>query len=409
MLSPYRALLSIPGTKKFVVPGVIGRFPMSMLGLGCVLLITSETGSYAIAGAVSATLAIASAIAGPVLGRLTDRHGQRTILLPTLAVFTVSALALVIVATSSAPEWLLFPPAALAGGSAPQIGSMVRRRWTTIVGGTPQLNTALSLESSLDEGVFVIGPVLATLLASSVWPPAGVLAAVALALVGGIAFARQRESEPPPSPLIDGRSHGKHAITVRGLWVLVATFFAVGTIFGTNDLSIVAFATEHGHRGASGLLLAVFAFGSLIAGVLYGVIDWKQSLRRRFLIAVVALTIGTVPVVLAHNLAVMSGAALLLGLSISPLIVSGLGLVERLVPDAVLTEGFAWVTTALLTGVALGAGIAGRVIEAAGPNWALLVSTGAGCVAAVIAFSGRGLLRPVPVEAEAVLEPARSC
>lgn len=400
MLSPYRALLRIPGAVQFVVPGVIGRFPMSMLGLGAVLLVTAETGSYGIAGAVSATLALASAVSGPLLGRYADRFGQRVVLLPSLAVFSASASALVLVATLDAEHWLLFPPAILAGAFAPQIGSMVRRRWTVLVGGTPQLNTALSLESALDEAVFVAGPVLATLLASSVWSGAGVLSAVGLAIVGGIAFARQRLTEPPRSPVVSGRSHGRHAITIRGLWVLVATFLAVGTIFGTNDLSIVAFAQDQGHRGAAGLLLAVFAFGSLVAGVLYGAVDWKMSLRRRFLLGVIGLTAGTIPVALAPNLTVMCGAALLFGLAVSPSIVSGLGLVERLVPDAVLTEGFAWVSTAMLTGIALGAALAGRIVDAGGPRWALVTSTGAGLVAIAVSMSGRRLLRPAPAAEE---------
>lgn len=394
MLSPYRSLLRIPGTVQFVVPGVIGRFPMSMLGLGAVLLVTAETGSYGIAGAVSATLAVASAIAGPVLGRCADRFGQRSVLLPSLLVFSVAATGLVLVATTGGPEWLLFPPAAVAGGAAPQIGSMVRRRWTALVGGTPQLNTALSLESALDEAVFVIGPVLATLLAGTVWPGAGVLTAVALALVGGLAFARQRATEPPPSAAVDGRSHGAHAITHRGLWVLIATFLAVGTIFGTNDLTIVAFAQEHGHKGLAGVLLAVFAFGSLVAGVWYGTVLWKLSLHRRFLVAIAGLTIGTIPVVLAPSIPVMFGAAILLGVAISPSIVSGLGLVERIIPNAVLTEGFAWVSTAMLTGIALGAGIAGHVVDTAGTTWALSITTLAGLVAVCVSVGGRRALRP---------------
>ena len=61
MVGPYRGLFSTPGVKGFVIAGFVGRMPMSMLGIGVVLLISALTGSYATAGAISATVSLAFA------------------------------------------------------------------------------------------------------------------------------------------------------------------------------------------------------------------------------------------------------------------------------------------------------------------------------------------------------------
>jgi MFS family permease len=397
LFTPYRSLLSLPGTRSFIVAGLIGRFPLSMLGLGSVLLITITTGSYGIAGLVSATLALSNAAMAPIVGRLSDTHGQSKVVLPIVALHVVGVIGLTIAVLVHAPVALLLPPAMLAGASVPPIGSMVRTRWTLLVGGTPELNTALSLESTLDETVFVIGPVVATVLATTVWAAAGVSIEVVMAIVGGLAFAAQRGTEPAPRPKTAERR--VRAISVRGLRVLVITFAAVGSIFGTIDISMVAFATEHGNRGASGPILAVFALGSLIAGLLYGTVKWRAPLHRRFLRGVICLALGTVPIALAPNIPVMAAAGLIIGLAISPTVVAGMGLVEKLVPAVAVTEGFAWVGTALGVGVALGSSLAGRIVDATSGHHAFLQATGAALLATVIAFlSQRALVGVAPTE-----------
>lgn len=390
MLSQYRALFARPGTLSFVLAGLIGRFPLSMLGLGAVLLVTTRHGSYGVAGALSATLTVASAAGAPPTARLADRFGQHRVLPPSVLLFAVAIAGMVLAVTRNAPTWTYFPPAIVAGVAVPQIGSMIRTRWSAIVGGTPALNTALSLESALDEVVFVVGPVLATALAIGVWAPAGVVTAVGLCVIGGSALTGQRRTEPPPHPREDGVPHP--AIRTRGVWLLVVVFIAVGGIFGTMDLAAVAFTQEHGHRGLAGIVLAGFALGSLLAGVGYGAVHWKAPIGVRFQRAVIGLALGTVPILLAPNIAVFTVAAFVAGFAISPSIVAGMSLIQALVPPRALTEGFAWVTTAIGIGVALGASIAGHVIDTVDAHHALIVAVVSGALATVVVLSGRSML-----------------
>ncbi|MBJ7278971.1 MAG: hypothetical protein JHD08_00145, partial [Candidatus Nanopelagicales bacterium] len=62
MLTKYRNILSLPGATSFMLAGLIARFPISMYGLGAVLLVQSRTGSYFKAGVLSAAFAISAAV-----------------------------------------------------------------------------------------------------------------------------------------------------------------------------------------------------------------------------------------------------------------------------------------------------------------------------------------------------------
>jgi hypothetical protein len=76
VLRPYREILRKPGALAFSATGVLARLPMSMVGIGVVLMVYGLYGSYGLAGRVSAGYVIASSLASPQIARLVDRHGQ---------------------------------------------------------------------------------------------------------------------------------------------------------------------------------------------------------------------------------------------------------------------------------------------------------------------------------------------
>jgi len=311
MLKTYRSLLSIPHARAFVLAGLVARLSISMRALGAVLMVSQLTSSYGLAGAVAAAALLGEAVAAPRLGRLVDRFGQRRALLVCLAVHSAGTLALVISAQIAAPSWVLLTTAGLSGAAALQVGSLLRARWSALVGDSPTLEAAFALESTLDELVFVLGPALVTFLAIGVAPGAGLLGALVLTIVGSLALALQRRTEPIPAGARD-RSEGS-AISKPGLRVLVATFVATGTIFGTLDVAMVAFAGQVGSPGAAGPLLALVAAGSLLAGLAYGTRSWRWPLDKRFVASIVVLWGGTVPLALAPSVALMAPAAAFAG------------------------------------------------------------------------------------------------
>jgi MFS family permease len=399
--NPYLQVLRTPHALPMVMAAFIGRLPLSMVGLGCVLLVASETGSYGLGGAVAAAGAVTTAIAGPLLGRWADDHGQRRVLLPVLAVFVASGVSFLFAVKDDWPLVVVFASAGLAGACIPPVSSMIRVRWTHLLRGSPRLPTALAMESVVDEFVFIIGPVLVTFLSTTGHATSGVVTAFALATVGSLLFAAQGKTEPPPTP--HEHRNGPSAMRTPGLRVLFVVGAAVGAILGALEIGLVAFADEVGAKSLSGLLIAGLAVGSMASGIGWGTIHWRLPLRHRLIGVLVLLTLFSVPLYLISDLWVMVPFVVLAGVSLSPSLISSFTLAELLVPRSAVTEAFTWIGTALGLGVAIGASAAGKIVDVWGANASFLVATVAAAVATVIVALFRRLLR---VPADHVSEPA---
>lgn len=389
MLQPYRDVLTRPGALAFSATGVLARLPMSMVGIGIVLMISSLYGSYGLAGRVSAVYVIAQALCSPQLARLVDRHGQGRIMRPAVALAAVGLVGLVVAATTEAHEAWLYVAAVVTGAGIGSFGSLVRARWARVLGADPhRMHTAYSLESALDELVFIVGPVLATLLATGVAPTAGLIVPLVAMLVGGYWFLSLRRTEPPPAPAGSPRPKGS-VLRKPGMVVLAIVFVAMGSIFGATDVATVAFAEESGAKGMAGVILAIFALGSLISGLLYGTRVWKRPLYLRFATGMVALAVGVCFFFLVQSLAVLAAVMFVTGFAIAPTLINGNGLVQDLVPRERLTEGLTWVGTSLGVGVSIGSSVAGAQIDVNGSHAGFLVvvvSAGAAVVATLAAL-----------------------
>ncbi|MGW1600065.1 MFS transporter [Streptomyces eurythermus] len=392
MPSPYRALFAAPGTKAFSAAGFVGRMPLSMMGVGVVTMVSQVTGRYGLAGALSATLALSAAAIGPRVSRLVDRHGQRRVLRPATLVALTAAAGLLLAARFRWPDWVLFVCAA-GTGAVPSLGAMIRARWAALYRGTPRLHTAYSFESVVDETCFIFGPIVSIGLSTAWFPEAGPLLAACFLAAGVFWLTAQQATEPVPDP--DARRGGGSALRSVGLRLLVATFVATGSIFGAVDVVTVAFADEQGHKGAASVVLALYAAGSCVAGVVFGLLRLGGAPERRWLLGVAAMAVSMIPLLLVGNLPLLAVALFVAGLSIAPTMITTMSLIEEHVPRARLTEGMTWVSTGLAVGVALGSSAAGWAIDAAGARAGYGVPAVSGAVAVVVGFLGyRRLRRP---------------
>jgi MFS family permease len=393
VITTYAALLRTPSAWRFLAPGLVARLPYAMRGLGIVLLIKDSTGSYGVAGAVSAAMAVALSVVGPQTGRLADKYGQAAVLVPGALLHGAAVAGLILCAKTGAPTWTLFATAVAAGASVPQIGSMVRARWVAKLEGRPLLPTAFAFESVTDEFTFVVGPVVATFLATGIDPGVGLAVEAVLTVVGSLAFAAQRSTAPARRAAARGEAHTS-AIRIAGVRLLVAAFVCIGMVFGTVQVSITAFAEEAGRAGLAGALYAVFAGGSLIAGAVYGAVAWRGSARTRLAVTFAFLAVGTAPLWAVSGIAVMIPVALVCGLAIAPTLITGYTLVEALVPAEAKTEAFTWLTGAIGLGLALGSTLAGLATDAYGAGTAFTLTFGAAAIGLLVVTLGRRTLTP---------------
>lgn len=383
-LSAYRTVLSRPGTLRFSLAGLVGRLPISMTGLGIVLLVQPATDSYGVAGAVAAAFAVANATFAIVLGRLVDTLGQGFVLACASVVYGVSMVTLVTAVEADWPIGVTYLAAAAAGAALPPIGSCVRARWSYVLEQPAEVQTAFALEAVLDEVVFIVGPILVAVLASSISPVLGLGVAVVAGVAGSLGFAAQRATEPPPHP--HDRSTGlRRPMPWRTVVPLAVVCLALGILFGAAEVTTVAFADEQGHQGYAGGLLALWALGSLLAGILSGAVASGVGPAVRVRWGAFGMACAMAPLYFVDSLALMGLLLLVGGVAIAPTMIATLSLTERTVPVSRLTEGMAIMHTGIVAGVAPGAVIAGFVVDHAGASAAYLVSLAAGVLAALAA------------------------
>jgi MFS family permease len=405
MANPYREIFEAPGAFAFSAAGLVARMPISMTGIGIVTMLSQLRGEYWLAGTVAATFALASALIAPQISRLVDRLGQGRVLLRAAAVSVAAMVALLLCVRLEAPDWTLFLFAVIAG-CMPSMPAMVRARWTELYRDSPKLHTAFSLESVLDEVCFIVGPVVSVGLSVAVFPEAGPLAAAVFLGVGILLFAAQRSTEPPVHP--QTQSGDGSVIRIGALRVLVFTLAAMGAIFGTVDVVSIAFAESQGRTAAASVVLAVYAIGSCLAGLVFGALKLRMPLPRQFLIGVTMAAVTMLPLLVVDSVAMLTVAVFFAGMTVAPTLIITMGLVERIVPASKLTEGMTWAITGLGIGIALGSGLSGWVVDAFGPQVGFGVAPAAAAIALLTALFGYRLLWEKTMQAATVgrAEPA---
>lgn len=391
MLDPYRRVLTLPGAARFTAAGFVARLPISMNGLGIVLLISATTGSYTLAGLVSGAYLLLTAVGAPLSSRLADRYGQGRMLRPMLAVHAVATVALLLAGRLAAPAPVLLVSAALAGLTMPVVGSLVRARWAGLLHKRDEgarVHTAFALEAVVDEVIFVVGPLLVTVLDTQLTAGAGLGTALGLALVGGYVLAALRATEPVPDPDAAGAAGARP----RALWLICVVFVAIGAVFGGLDVAVVGFADERGSRAAAGIVLASVALGSMVSGLAYGSREWRMPVVTRFVLSVWVLAAMFALLPLAPSVPLLLPLAFLAGASIAPTLTSGIALVEQMVPPAAVTGGMGMAIAGIGLGGTVGASVGGWAVDTISARGAFGVAITAAVLAAIVAAVSRPAL-----------------
>ncbi|ULR42778.1 MFS transporter [Rhizobium sp. K102] len=388
MHNPYVEIFRAPGTKSFSAAGFFARLPIAMAPIGIVAMLSQTHGEYWLAGAVSATFALTNAVISPQISRQVDQLGQRAVLIPTTVVSVIAFGTLIGAANQGWPSWTLFL-SALFAATMPSIPAMLRARWTEIFRDRPELNTAFAFESAADELVYIAGASLSVGLAVSLFPEAGMIVSTLFMALGSFAFLVQRSTEPKVRP-VDMDTHQRSAIWLRPVQIITLALVFVGSTFATAEVSAVAITKELGRPEAASLVIGVYAIGSFMVGLIIGAINPKLALQRQLLIAVGVLALTALPLLVASSSVwFLAFAVFVSGIAISPVFITAFGLIERRVPESMLTEGVTWVMTGIGIGMALGAFVSGWVVDTYGPSNGFWVSVAASLSAVLIVGIGQ--------------------
>ncbi len=212
-----------------------------MLSLAFLIHVERVYNSYTAAGLVLGAMSIGQAIAGPLTSRLMGRWGMRPVISATLA---ICASSIIVMALVPLPIVGLVLVGFLAGITTPPIQPAVRTIYPKMVNST-QLSPLFSLDASAQEIIWVLGPVVATLVSIQVSSVAGILVAAAFMIGGGIWFIVLPELGRVRIP----RSRRKLGVVLKRPAVLLSTVvgFMLVAAAAAVEAAIVA---SFGHGSA---------------------------------------------------------------------------------------------------------------------------------------------------------------
>jgi predicted MFS family arabinose efflux permease len=362
-------VLRSPDALRLVVAGAIGRLPLGMTLLAVVLVVRGSGGSYAVAGAIVAAYSIGSAALSPVVGHRIDRSGQTRLLAALGVAFPLSITALWAVTSSNGSTLLAIALGGIAGALQPPLGACMRVLWPTLVRTPDLLESAFALEATLQEFAFVTGPPLAGLIALLVSPSAALLASGAFGGAGALAFAASAPARRWRGTAV--RGEGRHALRPAGVRTVLLAGVTLGASFGAIEVSMPAFAEHHGTRAAGGIVLGLFALGSMLGGLGSASRVSRAAFGRGYLLALGAYALATVPMLLAGSIAVMGVLALIAGVPIAPGFARAYMLLDEHGVTGSETQTFAWNSTSIILGAAVGEGLGGVAIHDLGSQASL--------------------------------------
>jgi MFS family permease len=362
--------LKTPGVARIIAAQLTARFPSGMLSLAYLLHVERILDSYGAAGLVLAAASVGQAVAGPLTSRWMGVWSMRKVLVLTMVVCAVSIGAMAFLVL---PVWGYMIIALIGGLATPPVQPAVRTIYPKMVN-SKQLTPLFSLDASAQEIIWVAGPVITTFVAVQISTTTAIVLAGVLLIGGGLWFILSPEVGRVRIP----RSKRKFGVVLKKPAVLLSTITGFLLIGACSAVEASVVATFGDHGAESGIILAIFALGSLVGGLALGhlpVGPWAMA-RRMF-----AVFVGMALALASLQFWWLAIALLVAGIGIAPALAVMFAIVSATVKFSDTAEAYGWVGTGQLIGAAIGSAIAGFLIDANGP-------VGGFVIAAAFAFVG---------------------
>ncbi|MFF0723921.1 MFS transporter [Streptomyces sp. NPDC004134] len=367
------AVLLLPGALRAFIPALIGRSALAMCGLALLFAVEQSTGSYTQAGFATAVFGIANVIAAPWRARGVDRFGQRIVLnaMATAQAVGYAALALLSGAEGVAAGWFLVL-SAVVGLTTPPLGAAMRTIWASLTTTEGDRTKAFSVDAVCEELLFVGGPVVITAIIVATSPGTGLWVTAVAVTIGTVAMTSSASSGALRGTR-GGAAREDRPLNQPGFARVLVVLLGVGGVLGVAEIAAPAVAAEHDAVTVAGWLLAAFAGGSALGGLVYGQMKFTSGLGPRLFALCLSMGFAAVLASQMDTLGLFAAGLAVVGLFVSPSLITGYLVADTIVPERSRTEGSTWINTSLNLGASLASAGAGIVIDRSGAWLALFL------------------------------------
>lgn len=375
----YLALLRIPGVMRVLSSQLIARFPFGMMSLAFVIHISNTTHSYAIAGIALGAETVGVAVSGPLLGRWLATFGARRVLISCM-IISPAATVMIGLFNFGVIGYALF--ALAVGLASPPIQSAARAIYPTLISRS-KLVVLFGLDATLQEIIWVVGPVLATFLAALANSTVTILTMAGLQIIGTALFTLNREVGKITSDQIASKLGAvlKNASVVANA---IIGMLLVGS-FGGVEVGTIALLP----KAEAGLGVAMLSIGSIVGGLLFGGRAKTSWALTKYMLVMVA----------GYSLALVNPTDLfwlclcwfISGLGIAPALGFLGTIISISLPASQTSEAYGWVTTGQMIGFSIGSALAGLAIDTVSPASSIMVAVIFGVLTLAVSFLTVGI------------------
>jgi MFS family permease len=372
----YAELFKTPGVAAVLFAQLLARFPFGMQTIAFAVHLEHVFGNYTVAGLAIAAATVGAALSAPILGRLVAVYGIKVVV---ISCALISPVGFILLALAPLTEGQAVLTALVLGLFVPPIQPAARAVYPTLVKTESVRNNLFSVDAILQEVIWIVGPVLTTVLIATTNTVVPLIVMVFVQVIGGLWFALLPEVQGAPIP----RSKKKMGSVLRSKFVrvmIIVNLLFVGS-FSALEIGAVAAIGE----ASAGFVLAMLSIGSIVGALAFGH-------RAR---SPMALT-KQLGVVLIGDLLIFFQAKDPLWLGVC-LFISGIGvalafatmsaIIAKSIPLDDTPEVYGWIGSGQNIGYGLGAAIAGVLVDHVSSTASFAFATGLDGVAMLVALA----------------------
>lgn len=372
----YAELFKTPGVAVVLLAQLLARFPFGMQTITFAIHLEHVFGNYTVAGLAIAASTVSASVSAPILGRLVALYGiKRVVVICSL----VSPIGFLVIGFAPITEAGAIITALCIGLFVPPIQPATRAVYPTLVKTEASRNTLFSVDAMLQEVIWIVGPVLTTVLIATTNTVVPLVVMVFVQVIGGTWFALVPEVQGAPIP----RSKKKMGSVLRSK--LVRIMIIVNLLFVGSFSALEIGAVAAVGNAEAGFVLAMLSIGSVIGALAFG-----HRARSPY-----ALT-KQLAVVLIGDLLIFFNASDPLWLGVC-LFISGIGvatafatmsaIIAKSIPLDDTPEVYGWIGSGQNIGYGVGAAIAGVLVDHVSGAASFAFASGLDSVAMLVALA----------------------
>lgn len=372
----YAELFKTPGVAVVLFAQLLARFPFGMQTIAFAIHLEHVFGNYTVAGLAIAAATVSAAVSAPILGRLVAVHGIKRVV---LTCSLISPIGFLVIGFAPITEAGAIITSLLIGLFVPPIQPAARAVYPTLVKTEASRNTLFSVDAILQEVIWIVGPVLTTVLIATTNTVVPLAVMVVVQIIGGSWFALLPTVQEAPIP----RSTKRMGNVLRS--PLVRAMIVVNLLFvgSFSVLEIGAVATVG--KAEAGFVLAMLSVGSVVGALAFG-----HRARSPYALTkqLAVVLIGDLLIFFNTDDPIWLGICLFIaGIGVATAFATISAIIAKSIPLDDTPEVYGWIGSGQNIGYGIGAAFAGVLVDQVSGTAAFAFAAGLDGVAMLVAFA----------------------